>query len=63
MQVFLRVPWQRCAEGLPIHQAPTDIESVCRALGITYDGPLLDHLDLMAATALPILRKPKEPRS
>lgn len=57
------MPWQRDAEGLPIHMSPADIESVCRALGITYDGQLLDHLDLMAATALPILRKPKEPRS
>ena len=57
------MPWQRCSEGLPNHMSPADIESVCRALGITYDGQLLDHLDLMAATALPILRKPKEPRS
>lgn len=60
--MFLRVPWQRDAEGLPIHLAPTDIESVCRALGIDYDAQLLDHLDLMQSAALPILRKLKESR-
>lgn len=56
------MPWQRDAEGLPIHLAPTDIESVCRALRIDYDAPLLDHLDVMQSAALPILRRPKEPR-
>lgn len=60
--MFLRVPWQRDAEGLPTHLTPPDIESVCRALGIDYDAQLLDHLDLMQSTALQILRPKKERR-
>jgi hypothetical protein len=46
--------------GACTHLAPPDIESVCRAVGVAYTAELLDTLDQMQRTALPILNKPAD---